>query len=102
VKLCNILVPFLICAGLAVAQQPPPAPAGEANAGSITGCLAKGSAAGEYVLTNENGQQMTLISNEDLSKHVAHKIRVNGSPTKHQEKTAFRVEKVEHLADTCK
>ncbi|MFN0106665.1 MAG: hypothetical protein ACKV2U_31795 [Bryobacteraceae bacterium] len=104
VKLCNILVPFVMCAGLSLAQQPgnPPAVDPNAAAKAMTGCLAKGVEAGEFVLTNENGQKINLTSSTDLSKHVDHKIRVSGSATKQQDKMVFRVDAVEHLADTCK
>jgi len=105
VKLFNILAPFLISTGLAVARQPgnpPPAADPHSAASSMTGCLAKGSIAGEFLLAGENGRQTVLISNNDLSKHVAHKIRVTGSATKQQEKSAFNVQAVEHIADSCK
>jgi hypothetical protein len=105
VKLSNVLGPLFICAGLAVAQQPANPPvSGDAHksSNSMTGCLAKGSAAGEFVLTDETGKQTFLVSTDDLSKHIAHKVRVTGSETKQDEKSAFRVKNVEHLADSCK
>jgi hypothetical protein len=103
VILRNLLAPFVLCAGLAFAQQATPLggePSSAANA--MTGCLTKGNAAGEYILTTSTGQQTPLISTEDLSKHIDHKVKVNGSPAKQQEKAVFRVDSVEHVADSCK
>jgi hypothetical protein len=104
VKLCKILAPFIICAGLSMAQQPATPPAGDSGgaANALTGCLTKGNAAGEYVLTTDAGKQMPLISTEDLSKHIDHKVKVKGTSTKQQEKDAFRVDAVEHVANSCK
>ncbi|MBL8242191.1 MAG: hypothetical protein JNM66_32495 [Bryobacterales bacterium] len=91
---------FLICAGLTVAQQSTPLPKEEKTA--LSGCLSKGAAAGEYILTTENGQKTMVMSTDDLSKHVAHTVRVTGESTTLQGKTVFRADLVEHIADSCK
>lgn len=102
-KLRNILAPFALCAGLALAQQATPLGGASSSAGSaMTGCLTKGNAAGEFILTTSSGQQTPLISTEDLSKHIDHKVKVSGSPAKQEEKAVFRVDSVEHVADSCK
>jgi hypothetical protein len=101
VKLFKILAPFVICAGLSLAQAPPPA-GDAAAAGPMTGCLTKGSAAGEYILTTDAGKQTPLVSTEDLSKHIDKKVKITGTPTKQQEKTVFKVDAVEPVADSCK
>jgi hypothetical protein len=100
VKRTNILVAFLICAGLSIAQQTTPLAKEEKTA--LSGCLAKGSAAGEYVLTSADGKQTIVMAVDDLSKHVAHSVKVTGATTTLQGKTVFRADVVEHVADTCK
>jgi hypothetical protein len=119
-KLSNILVPFVFCAGLAFAQQPGTpvdSQAGAANKdkASMTGCLSRGTNAGEYMLKTDNGQMTVLMSTEDLSKHLNHKVKVNGTkdtttspagaPKSDDKDTAksgsFRVQSVEHISDTC-
>jgi hypothetical protein len=102
VILRNLLAPAILCAGLAFAQEAKPLD-GDANKGNaMTGCLTKGNAAGEYILTTSDGKQTPLTSTEDLSKHIDHKVKVNGSPAKQQEKAIFRVDSVEHVASSCK
>ena len=98
----NLLAPAILCAGLAFSQEATPLAGDAHKAKAMTGCLTKGNAAGEYILTTSAGQQTPLISNEDLSKHIDHQVKVNGSPAKQQEKAVFRVDSVEHVADSCK
>jgi hypothetical protein len=46
-----------------------------------TGCVAAGTAAGTYQLTNADGQSGPLAlsgKSADLAKHVGHKVTVNG------------------------
>lgn len=101
-KLCNILLPFVIGAGLSMAQQPANPPVGDPHtaAMSMTGCLTKGNAAGEYILTAE-GKQTHLVSSHDLSKHLQHTVKVKGTHDKKQEKVVFRVDTLEHVSDSC-
>jgi shikimate kinase len=119
-KLSNIFVPFVFCAGLAFAQQPG-APVGQAgaadkDAASMTGCLTRGTNAGEYMLKTDDGQMTVLMSTQDISKHLNHKVKVNGTKdtattppagaAKNDDKDAkhtgtFRVQSVEHISDTC-
>jgi hypothetical protein len=102
VILRNLFASFLLCAGLALAQEATPLASDPHKDKALTGCLTKGNAAGEYIITTAAGQQMTITSTEDLSKHIDHKVKVNGSPAKQQEKAVFRVDSVEHIADSCK
>jgi hypothetical protein len=97
----NLIAPFVLCAGLALAQEATP-PAGGEKASAMSGCLTKGSAPGEFVLTTAAGQTIPLISTEDLTKHIDHQVKVSGSPAKLQEKAVFRVDSVEHIANSCK
>jgi hypothetical protein len=99
VKLYKLLSPFVVFVGLSMAQ--PPQGDSKSSANAMTGCLSKGSAPGEYVLTAENGKQTSLTATDDLSKHVGHKVRVRGSSDKQKEKDVFRVSAVEHLANSC-
>ena len=98
----NLVAPFVLCAGLAFAQAPPAAGDDAHKATTVTGCLTKGNAAGEYLITTDAGQQTMLVSTQDLSKHIDHKVKVNGSPAKQEQKAVFRVDSVEHIADSCK
>jgi hypothetical protein len=102
VKFSKILAPLVLYAGLSLAQSTTPPDEGAHPSGPMTGCLTKGNASGEYILTTDAGKQTSLVSTEDLSKHIDHKVKVTGTATKQQEKPVLRVENVEHVADSCK
>jgi|SRR5687768_4846888 len=69
--------------------------------GKMTGCLTK-SAAGEYVLTNEAGEKVTVTGASDLEKHSAnHTVTLHGSQKKDGDKTTFHAVRVEHVASSC-
>lgn len=67
---------------------------------TLTGCLSKGAADGEYVLTAKAEQAM-LTGAADLEKHANHTIRVTGSWENADGKKQFRVAKIEHVAESC-
>jgi hypothetical protein len=102
VKVSKMVAPFVVCAGLALGQSTTPPGDDDHPSAPVTGCLTKGNASGEYILTTDAGKQRSLVSTEDLSKHIDHKVKVTGTATKQQEKLVLRVENVEHVADSCK
>jgi len=71
---------------------------------TITGCLAKGSAAGSYMLTEEKtGNRVTVKGSADLEKHSSnHTVKLTGTKTTEGGATVFNVTKIEHIAPTCK
>jgi hypothetical protein len=112
-KYLTLVVLFVSCAiTLAVgarAQETAP------KVHSMTGCLAKGSAAGTYELTDlEKGPKSVGIvsSTVDLSKHVGHKVEITGTAMPEKEAMAenpnvpkaphyMKITAMKHIAATC-
>ena len=72
---------------------------------AMTGCLAKGSEAGTYMLTNVEGVSTVAIaeSSADLSGHVGHKVEITGVAVDGKDPKAhtMKVSSMKHLAATC-
>jgi hypothetical protein len=67
----------------------------------MTGCLTK-TTSGEYTLTDESGKKVTVTGAADLEKHSAnHKVTLHGTQRTENGKTVFRVDRIEHVADSC-
>jgi hypothetical protein len=88
--------------------------AGSTKESQLTGCLAKDPSGSGYVLTNGKYKKGVAVkSSEDLSAHVGHQVKLNGSwekPTaggeggasaKGQSMKTFDATKVTHISDTC-
>lgn len=95
----NFLIPLAFSVFLCTAQEQLPAPGGSPTA--IEGCLSKGSKPHQYVLTTEKGEKTVLLSSEDLTKHLSHKVRVTGSAKTENSETVLRVQAVEHVSNSC-
>jgi hypothetical protein len=72
---------------------------------SMTGCLAKGSDAGTFMLTNvEKGPKEVVIAETTakLDPHVGHKVEITGSAMKGAEGAhTMKVSAVKMLGATC-
>ena len=68
---------------------------------TVTGCLDKGEAANQYVLTDPaSGSKMIVTGAPELEQHAAkHTEKLTGTPS--EDNKSFTVSKVEHVADTC-
>ena len=68
---------------------------------TITGCLDKGDAPNQYVLTDPgSGSKMIVTGAAELEQHAAkHTEKLTGAPS--DDNKSFAVSKVEHVADTC-
>jgi hypothetical protein len=91
---------------------------GGAKEKTLTGCVAAGDEANEYVLTH-GSKKVELVSTEDLKPHVGHTVKVTGNWTseaaekqmsggaekgEHKEAAGerhFKVDKVDMVSDTC-
>jgi hypothetical protein len=92
------------------AQQPPAQPGqtpqqqGErqrTDDSTMTGCLGKGAASGQYVLTDKAGAKtnVTAAAGVELEKHAAnHTVKLTGSKGSDG---SFAASKVEHVSATC-
>jgi hypothetical protein len=91
---------------IAFAQQPdkPKQQQGErqrTDGNTITGCLAKGDTADQYILTDsKSGTKTTVTASSDvgLAKHASnHTVRLTGTKSG----DSFTATKVEHVSATC-
>ena len=70
----------------------------KANQTTITGCLTKGDT-GEWVIADQSGNKLTVVSKEDFTKHANHTVKLTGSPS--EDGKTFNASKLEHVADSC-
>ena len=92
-KLAFWLIP-IVCLGL----SPIALMAGEkpAHSQTVTGCLQKADASGEFSITGEDGKTWELRSTTvKLDQHLGHKVTVTGSTTHESAKTEKAEEKKE-------
>jgi len=70
---------------------------------TFTGCLAKGSAANEYTITDQKtGEKIQFTGPAQVEKFVNQTVKLTGTMvTKGQEK-AFQPETINQVAETCK
>ena len=64
----------------AIAQEESSAPKSKASVRTITGCLAKGDSADEFLLTGKDGSTWEVRSDKvALSEHVGHTVKATGA-----------------------
>jgi len=71
---------------------------------SLTGCLTYDTKAGQYVLTDRNGEKTFVVSEgPDLDLHGAgnHTVRVVGIRDIFNHSKALKAIEIEHLAEYC-
>ena len=99
-KLAFWLIP-IVCLSLcpiALAQGAAPEKKAEKDAHpqTVTGCLQKADASGEFSITGEDGKTWGLRSTSvKLDQHIGHKVTVTGSTTHESAKTEKAEEKKE-------
>jgi len=82
---CLSLCPIALIAGEKAAQSQ-----------TVTGCLQKADASGEFSITGEDGKTWGLRSTSvKLDQHIGHKVTVTGSTTHESAKTEKAEEKKE-------
>ncbi|HKB99062.1 MAG TPA: hypothetical protein VKD23_09770 [Terriglobales bacterium] len=87
-----------VCPVALTAQSAAPEKKAEksAHTQTVTGCLQKGDASGEFSLTGEDGKTWGLRSTSvKLDQHIGHKVTVTGSATHESAKTEKAEEKKE-------
>jgi hypothetical protein len=70
----------------------------KSNQTTVTGCLSKADS-GEWVITAENGNKLTVIGKQDFDKHANHTEKLMGTPS--EDGKSFVVVNFEHVADSC-
>ncbi len=95
---------------------------------TLTGCLSGPNAEGAYLLKTDKGQEVEVGGNDQLKSHVNHEVKLTGEYAKsgsaigenesaekkesgaksemsekgkEKNEKHFKVEKIDHIADTC-
>ena len=97
---------FVVFTAIGSAQQPPAQQEKQGERqrteeATLIGCLAKGTATGQYVLTEKAGTKTTVTASSgvELDKHAAnHTVKLTGSRGADGN---FTASKVEHVSATC-
>ena len=84
-------------------QQPPPtAQDQDSQAVTVTGCLYKGQAAGEYVITDsKSGEKMSFPGPDRLDTYVNHTVQLTGKMMNRAGEKTFQPQSIRTLSDTC-
>jgi hypothetical protein len=103
---CAILcVPMatLLLGGVLLAQEPAKQAAKSQQETTLTGCLNKGGAPSQYVLTDQStGNKTPVTGTSELEQHAMnHTVKITGSTTTDNGRAMFTATKVEHISATC-
>ena len=84
-------------------QSPPPQKQSDAQKVSVTGCLAKGAAAGEYTITDQKtGEKVPFAASaEQLDKYLNQTVKLTGTVSGQGQGKIFRPESIDQVAATC-
>jgi hypothetical protein len=106
-QLLGIVGGVALAAAAAASMTPRPqavtSPTAAAAADTVTGCLHKGTKAGEYKLVEANGQSVNVKSSSvKLSAHVGHEVKVTTSSAPMAGDTAaMSVSKMSMVSTKC-
>jgi hypothetical protein len=82
--------------------QTSPATPGEESSVSITGCLTKGTAGGNYVITDQkSGEKYPFSGPAQLDKFVNQTVTLSGAMATQGADKAFRPQRIAPVATTC-
>jgi hypothetical protein len=80
---------------------PPQRPSDTAKA-TVTGCLTKGSAAGQYTITDQKtGEKTSIAGPDELEKHLNKTVKLTGTMASQGQEKVFKPESVSQVSATC-
>jgi len=83
-------------------QQPPPGQDQDSQAVTVTGCLAKGPTAGQYVITDpKSGEKMSFPGPDRLDTYVNHTVQLSGKMMNRAGEKTFQPQSIRTISDTC-
>jgi hypothetical protein len=81
---------------------PPAEKSGDASKVSITGCLTKGAAASEYLITDQqSGEKVPFTTPAQLDKYLNQTVKLTGTIANQGQDKAFKPESINQVAATC-
>jgi hypothetical protein len=101
-----VLLASMALGTLAHAQNPaqttPPQIPSDAPKVSVTGCLTKGAAANDYLVTDtKSGAKVPFAGPAQLDKYVNQTVRLTGTMAGQGEEKIFKPESINQVAATC-
>ena len=82
-------------------QQPPAQKQGGEQEVTITGCLAKGTGAGQFVVSDKDGQKVEFTGTSELDQYANQTVALTGVMTEQGGKPAFQPKSVRRVSPSC-
>jgi hypothetical protein len=83
-------------------RTPPPQKQSDAAKVSVTGCLIKGTSAGEYTVTDvKTGEKVPFAGPATLDKYLNQTVRLTGTMAAQGSDKVFKPEAINQVAPTC-
>jgi hypothetical protein len=81
---------------------PPPQKQSDAPKVSVTGCLTKGAAGNEYLVTDQKtGEKLPFAGPVQLDKYLNQTVRLTGTMAAQGQDKVFKPEAINQVAPTC-
>src|SRR6516164_1835143 len=101
-----LLVTGLALGSIAYGQNPsqptPPQGPSDSPKTTVTGCLTKGAAAGQYTLTDQKTGERTPIAAPDLlDKYMNQTVTMTGTIGRRGQEKVFQPESISQVSSTC-
>jgi hypothetical protein len=101
----TLLLAGLSLASIAYGQDPQTAPAqspSDTPKTSVTGCLTKGAAAGQYTITDQKtGDKTPIAGPEQLEKFLNQTVTLTGTMASQGQDKVFKPEAISPVSTTC-
>src|SRR5215471_18109926 len=83
-------------------QATPPQVPNDGAKTTVTGCLAKGAAAGQYTITDaKTGDKTPFAGPEQLDKYVNQTVALTGTMSSQGQEKVFKPESINPVSATC-
>ena len=91
-----------IAYGQSPSQDPPPQKQSDTPKVSVTGCLTKGAAAGQYTITDQKTGEKTPIAGPDqLDKYLNQTVKLTGTIASQGQEKVFKPDSISQVSATC-
>ena len=101
---CMLMLLGLTLGSVAYAQSQatPPQPQNDSAKTTVTGCLIKGAAAGQYtVVDSKSGEKTAITGPEQLDKYLNQTISLTGTMSTQGQDKVFKPESISQVSATC-
>jgi uncharacterized protein YdeI (BOF family) len=82
-------------------QAQAPGQPGDAQPTTVVGCLTKGSADHEYVITDKSGEKINFSASEKIEAYLNQTVQLNGQQTSRGGEKAFVPQTVKQVSASC-